>query len=363
MVAAFLLLGVMQTVGYALSHPSPAFGSDILAVFNKASYSLPLPYAYRQAIESMPGVALVSVSGHVSGYYRDPKNSLTAEAVDPAPFFTMRSDQIGVSKEQLHSLETTRIGAIAGPRIAQKYGWRIGDHIYLHADGKYIRRNGSLDWPFIIIGIFKVKDPAAMAQLGDRFEFQYAYLDAARMLNQGKVDLFLVKPAAGMPAEQIAQAIDARFANSPYETRSTPLRALAVVILKQFGDIGFLIDLITAAVLGALAFMTANAMMHTFHERIPEFATLKTIGFSGGLLAILIVAESITTCALGAAAGIGGAYLLLHLLKNSLNAIDLSPVGLLPALAFALILAVAVGLIPGWRAQRLKIVDALSAGQ
>lgn len=120
MLAAFLLLGVMQTVGYGLSHPSPAFGSDILAVFNKASYSLPLPYSYRQAIESIPGVGLVSVSGHVTGYYRDPKDSLTAEAVNPAAFLEMRGEQIGVSAAQLNNFETTRIGAIVGPQIARK---------------------------------------------------------------------------------------------------------------------------------------------------------------------------------------------------------------------------------------------------
>lgn len=363
MQAAFLLLGVMQTVGYALSHPSPAFGSDILAVFNKVSYNLPLPYSYRQTIESMPGVGLVSVSGHVSGYYRDPKNSLTAEAVNPAAFFDMRNDQIGVSEETLHTLEATRTGAIVGPEIARKYGWRVGEQIYLHANGKEIRRNGSLEWPFTIVGIFKVRDPSALGQLGNRFFFQYAYLDAARLLGENNVDLFLVKPAAGIPAEQLAQDIDARFSNSPYETRSTPLRELALTVLKQFGDIGFGIDLVTAAVLGALTFMTGNAMMHTFHERIPEFGTLKTIGFSGRLVSMLVVAESVSICACGAAMGIGSAYFLLRLLTSSLPAIDLSPLGLLPALELAFLLAIIVGLIPAWRAQRLKIVDAFSARQ
>lgn len=363
MLAAFLLLGVMQTIGYALSHPSPVFGSDILAVFNRASYGLPLPYAYRQVIKSMPGIESVSVSGHVSGYYRDAKNSLTAEAVNPAAFFAMRSDQIGVSERQLRALDATRIGAIIGPQLARKYDWRIGERIYLHANGREIRRNGSLDWPFEIVGIFKVKDPSAMGQLGERFFFQYAYLDAARVLGQGKVDLLLVKPVAGVSAGRIAQAIDARFANSPYETRTMPLRELALTILRQFGDIGFLIDVVTAAVLGALAFMIGNAMMHTFHERIPEFAVLKTIGFPGGLLAILVIVESVASCAFGAAIGIGGAWVLLHLLKGSLRAIDLSPLGLLPTISFALMLAVIVGLIPAWRAQRLKIVDGFSVGR
>lgn len=362
MVAAFLLLGVMQTVEYALSHPSPAFGSDILVVFNRASYSLPLPYAYRHAIESIPGVGLVSVGGHVSGYYKDPKNTLTADAVDPVPFFTLRSDQIGISEDQLRALQATRTGAIVGPGIARKYGWNVGDRITLHANGSYIQHSGSIDWPFTIVGVFTVKEPAAMGQLGNRVVFRYEYLDAARVFNQGKVDLFMVKPATGAEADQVARAIDSRFANSSQETRSTPLRALAVTILKQFGNIGFIINSITAAVLVTLAFMIGNAMMHTFYERIPNFATLKTLGFPGRLLALLVVAESVMICASGAAIGIGGAYLLIPLLRTAVHGADLSPFGLLPGVGFALILAIAVALIPAWRAQRLQIVAALAAG-
>jgi putative ABC transport system permease protein len=113
-------------------------------------------------------------------------------------------------------------------------------------------------------------------------------------------------------------------------------------------------------VLASLAFMTANAMLHTFHERIPEFAVLKTIGFSGRVVSQLIIAEALLTCALGAVVGIGGAYLLLPFLKRNIPDIDLSPLALVPGAAFALLLAALIGAIPAWRAQRLKIVDALS---
>lgn len=359
--AAFLLLGIMQIVGYALAHPSPAFGADVLAVFNSSSYGLPLPYAYRQKIESMPEVGLVSVVAGIDGYYRAPENTIHADAIDPIPFFAIQNDQIAVSAEQLKLLERTRAGAIVGPKIANKYGWKVGDLITMHANGNYIQTNGSLDWTFSIVGIFTVSKPELMDQFGNRILFQYVYLDEGRLWNRGKVDMYMVKPAAGTDAGRLAEALDAHFANSSHQTRSMPMKALVVVILKQLGDIGFIINSITAVVVVTLAFMTGNAMMHSIHERVPEFAVLKTLGFSDGLVSSLIVAESVLVCSLGAAAGIGAAYLLIPVMRKSLHVIDLSAMGLLPGIVMALILAVLVALTPAWWAQRLQIVDALAA--
>jgi putative ABC transport system permease protein len=310
----------------------------------------------------MPGVGLISVVSGIDGSYREPENTLHADAVDPVSFFTLQSDQIAVADEQLKLLEITRTGAIVGPKIANKYGWKIGDIVTMRANGNYIQTSGSLDWSFSIVGIFDVKNPESMDQFGNRIIFHYAYLDEARLLNRGKVDMLMVKPSTSADGGTVAEAIDAEFTNSSHETRTMPMKALVLVILKQLGDIGFIINAITGAVLVTLAFMTGNAMMHSFHERIPEFAVLKTIGFSDGLVALLIAAESLTVCAIGAAMGIGGSYLLIPILRDSLHVIDLSPLGLLPGIVMALVLSMLVALTPAWWAQRLQIIDALAKG-
>lgn len=361
MTAAFLLLGIAQTVSYALSHPAPAFRSDLIVVFNRSSYGLPLPFAYRDVLAQMPGVELVSPSALMDGYYLEPSNTITADAVDPRPFFAMLGDQIGISAGQLQALETTRSGAIVGPRIAAKYGWKAGDIINMHSASRYVREDGSVDWTFTIVGILNVKDPGVMDQFGNRIIIQYAYYDAASLQNRGKVDLFMVRPDTSADAGKIGAAIDARFGNSPYETRSTPLRALFLIVLKQLGDIGAVLTLIISVVLGTLAFMIGNAMMHTFHERIPEYAVLKTIGYTDAHVALLLVAESLLTCALGAAAGLGLASVLLPLLNRRLHVVNLSSYGLLPVIGMATALALAVALAPAWRAHRLQIADALAA--
>jgi putative ABC transport system permease protein len=356
---AFLLLGVMETVSYALSHPTPAFGSDLLVVTNKTSLSSPLPYAYLNTIASMPEASLVSTEDTIGAYYREPTQPVFAEMMDPAAYFAMNRDHLSITPEQLKAMQETRTGAIIGPTIAAKYGWKVGDVVTLHTNGNYIQQNGSVDWAFNIIGIAKISDGDNLAEYGNRFLVQYAYVDAARAVNKSRVGMFVVKPSPSVSTDTLANLIDTRFANSSFETKTLPLRDFFLMLLKQLGDIGLIINAITAAVLATLAFMTANAMMHTFHERTPDFAVLKAIGFSDRLVALLIVVESLVICGIGAAVGIGGAFLLLPMLRQVIHRVDLSPVALLPGVATALVLAIVVALLPALRAQRLQIVDAL----
>lgn len=356
---AFLLLGVMETVSYALSHPTPAFGSDILVVTNKTSLATPLPYAYLNTIASMPEVSLVSTEDTIGGYYREPNQPVFAEVMDTAPYFAMNRDHLSISDDQLKAMEQTRTGAIIGPTIAAKFGWKVGDQVTLHTNGNYIQQNGSVDWTFNIIGIAKINNADDLAEYGNRFLVQYAYIDAARAFNKSRVGMFAVKPSGSVPTDTLTNLIDSHFANSAFETKTLPLRDFFLMLLKQLGDIGLIINAITAAVLATLAFMTANAMMHTFHERTPNFAVLKAIGFSDRMVALLIVVESLVICGIGAAAGITGAFLLLPMLRQVIHRVDLSLAALLPGVAIALILSIAVALVPALRAQRLQIVDAL----
>src|SRR5690349_23839428 len=50
--------------------------------------------------------------------------------------------------------------------------------------------------------------------------------------------------------------------------------------------------------------VVANTMAMTARERLAEYATLKALGFAPGFVAALIVGESVTMTALGAALGV-----------------------------------------------------------
>jgi putative ABC transport system permease protein len=335
-----------------------------LVVTSKVSYGLPLPYAYLRDIQSIPGVGLAVTGDHIGGYFRDPKNPVRANAIDPpAAYFALMRDEVSITPEELRRLEQTRTGAVVGPLIAQRFGWKVGDLITVRANGSDIQRNGSVDWTFTIVGIEQIKDPRELHQFGDDIRFQYSYLDEARALGRGRVVLFLVKPQPQLTDAQLAKAIDARFANSSAETRTVPLKELVLILVKQLGDVGFIVTSITAAVLFTLVLMIGNVTMHNVHERTPQFAVLKAIGFSNRGVALMVAAESALTCLLGAAVGIGIACFLLPMMKQviDISGVGYSPLTLLPGVLVAVALAVLIGLLPAWRAQRLEIVAALAA--
>jgi putative ABC transport system permease protein len=238
--AAFLLLGVMRTVGYGLGHPASAAGPEILVVFNKSSLGVPLPYAYLQQIQAIPGVGLVSPEDTMAASYRDPKTRVYAEVVEPNAFFGMFCPHLCVSPQDMKSFSDTRNGAVVGPKIAAQFGWKPGDLVTLRTSGNYAQRNGSVDWTFNIVAIATTPSADDLQKYGNRMLVQHAYIDEARAFNRGKVGMFSVAPQAAVNADQIARAIDARFVNSAQETRTMPLRQFFTLLLKQLGNIGFI---------------------------------------------------------------------------------------------------------------------------
>jgi ABC-type antimicrobial peptide transport system permease subunit len=119
------------------------------------------------------------------------------------------------------------------------------------------------------------------------------------------------------------------------------------------------------AILGAMVTMyTAVA------NRIGEIGTLRALGFTKGNILAAFLSESIVLGLVGGAAGVAASSLLQFLTISTLNWETFSELAfsftLTPAIAiysggFALIMGFLGGLLPAWRAARLKIVDALRA--
>jgi len=163
-------------------------------------------------------------------------------------------------------------------------------------------------------------------------------------------------------ATGIAKAIDERFANSPFETRTDTEKAFAAGFVKQMGNIQLLMMSIGSVVFFTLLLVTGNTMAIAVRERTRELAVLKAIGFSGGFVLAMVIAETMVVAAVGGGAGLGLAKLLT--LRGDPTG------GLLPffhlsgeaiALGFALALAVGLvaGFLPALSASRLRVAAAL----
>jgi putative ABC transport system permease protein len=114
-------------------------------------------------------------------------------------------------------------------------------------------------------------------------------------------------------------------------------------------------------------FLTANGIAQSVRERLAEFATLKTIGFSDGNVVALVFLEAALPCLIGALLGVGLAAFLSGLLPTLFPpGQGTPPLPTMTAMVFvwAAISACVVALIsaamPALRLARMDIATALS---
>jgi putative ABC transport system permease protein len=355
---AFLLYGYLSAISKAFDAGVSLAGQKRIIVRHKVSIIQLLPVSYEQRIARIPGVEAVMHETWFGGYYREPSSFFPKIPVVPEAFLDLYPEFI-VSPEARQRWLTTRTGAIVGEKTARKYDFKVGQIVPIIPNIWY-PKDGSKQWMFEIVGIYagaeKNTDTTQMF-------FRYDYFDETRNERaQGQVGWFVVRIANPDRAAEVAAAIDAEFANSPYETKSEAEGAFVSGFAKQIGNIGA----ITIAILGAVFFtillVAGNTMAQAVRERTEEIGLLKALGFSRTLVLLLVLAESCLIAGLGGFAGLGLAY---ALITAGVPSISVLPVFFLPhdrvlaGVAMILGLGLVTGAFPAYQAMRLRIAVAL----
>jgi putative ABC transport system permease protein len=328
---------------------------DRLVVESRISFTEPLPFADLPRLESVPGVTGVAYASWFGSYFQDPKNFVFSFPVDGERYFSLYPE-LKLPADQLAALTRTRTGAVIGRELAKKYDWKIGDRVPLHST-IWTNRDGGSDWNFDIVGIFADPDDSQQEQA---FLFNHSYFDEARTFSKGTVGWYIVRVGDPHQAASVAAAIDKLFVNSSDETKTVTEKESTQAFLKQVGDINFIATAIIGAVFFTLLFLTGNTMMQSVRERIPEFAVLKTLGFSDSGVLTLVLVESLALCVTAALLGLALAELAFPQLKQLIGTATLPGSVIALGLALAVLLAFVTGLLPALRARRLNIVDALA---
>jgi putative ABC transport system permease protein len=358
---AFLLFGLLQAVQTAFE--SGADAADARRLLSTARYSIiePLPMAHRLQMERVPGVVNVAFADWFGAKYQNESNAFPVFAVDPARYLDLYSE-FTISPAHREAFASTRTGAIAGKRLADRYGWKVGQKLPLSSE-IHTRMDGSLNWEFDLVGIFDADDPAVRGNT-DLVLINVAYFDEARQFGKGKTGWYIIRIDDASRAREIAAEIDRRFANSPDETKTQPEKEFAVGFAKQIGDIGALVTRILMAVFFTILLLTGNTMAQAIRERIPELAVLKTLGFSSAIVTALVIAEALLLIVLGGGLGMLGAVAVMPMLNGSTGGrfppLYIEPTTWVLAAVIAVALALVIGLPPAVRVNRLRIVDALS---
>jgi len=359
LICAFLLFGLLQALSVFFTAGADFVGASRLIVQSRVSFTDSLPIRMLPEIAGVPGVRDVSHDQWFGGVYGENTQIFTF-ATDPARLRRVYTEWV-MSDAEWQAFESTRTGAIVGRKLADQYGWKVGQKLPLKSN-IFPLKSGRMAWEFDIVGIYDGKDASWQAQTQGMY-INFDYFSEANQFGAGSAGVFAVLLDDPNKSNEVARAIDARFLNSPDETKTQSEKDFNKGFFSQIGDIGLIVSLILVAVFFTILILTGNTMAQAVRERIPELAVLKTLGFNNTQVTLLVLAEATLLCALGALIGLGLASLAISGLAQEVPffaAVRADATVWLQGLLAMLALALAVGLPPALRAGRIRIVDALA---
>jgi putative ABC transport system permease protein len=350
---------LLRTVVDAWYAGANASSSARLVTRSSVSLVFPLPLTYAQKIRQLDGVTGVSWANWFGGVYVTERNFFPQFAID-APSYLDMYPEIILSPEERKAFLTDRRGAIVGRKLADKYGWSVGDQIPLR---------GTIypgTWTFNLRGIY---DGADQGTDTSTMYFHFNLLnETVKKLYPRRADqtgVFIVRLRDPGDAAEVSAAIDLTFKNSLAETLSETEKAFQLSFVAMTEAILLAIQAVSFVVIVIIMAVMANTMSMTARERSSEYATLKALGFSNGFVVMLISAESIGIALLGGLIGIAVTFPIAHafagLVGSILPIFFVSESTILMQLGAALLVGVVAAALPAWNTARIRIVDGLRA--
>jgi putative ABC transport system permease protein len=268
--------------------------SQRLVVASKAGYFYNLPYAYRQRIQSLPHVKIVSGETIFMATYRDPADQVPAIAIDPESIGELFSDW-EIASDAAARFAQLRTGALVGDTLLDRFHWKVGDQIILHGTSLPV------DIQLTIVGRLRTSTAAFL------IIFRRDRLDEA-LHRPGTVTIFWVKVDRSRFIPTVLQDIDRIFANSPSETLS---QSELTASQNRVGEMRVLFDgarLLAAIVVVAIGLVAVNTAAMEVRERRREMAIMRALGFSRAAVVGMVVAEGFVIGLTGGATGCASAY-------------------------------------------------------
>jgi putative ABC transport system permease protein len=354
---AILAFGLLRTVIDAWYAGVEASSASRLVTRNAVSLVFPLPLSYKEKIRQIEGVKGVSYGTWFGGIYIDEKNFFANYAMEPKTYLAMFPEII-TPPDQMAAFLRDRKGAVAGRKLVERYGWKIGDIITLK--GTIFPGN----WDFVLRGIYRGRDNTVDETA---FFFHWAYLNEA-LKKAGRswtdqVGWYLIEIKDPHIAADVSLRIDKTFKNSLAETLTETEKAFQLSFISMSEAIVIAIQLVSFVIIFIIMAVVANTMAMTARERIGEYAIFKTLGFSGMHITGLIFGESMCITLFGAALGIVLTFPAAKIFGKQLSQFfpifNVDRETIYMDIVAALIVASVAALFPAWRAVHIRIADGL----
>jgi putative ABC transport system permease protein len=360
------LISVLQTALQAFYGGMENASTERLITRHRVSLTENIPIAYQPRIAAIPGIKRVAQFtwfggsiGSAAGGQPDWKNFFPNFAVEAEPFLAMYPEYQLKPEEKAAFMADMR-GAVIGPELAKKYGWKVGSTFQLESFIPPYRADKPFE--FTVRAIYstdKVKYPNHPLDVM-LFHWKYLYEKTGQRSAVGTYNLQLSNPSQ---AAAIAKAVDATFENSEDQTKTQTEAQFIASFIEMAGDLALILNAIGMGVAFTILLVTANTMSMAIRERRMEIAVLKTLGYSSALVLTMVLGEALVIGIIGSGLG----TLMARGLVGNLGKIpgmQLPPMNLDPSLmagmfGFGALIGLLSGLAPAIGAYRASITSML----
>lgn len=354
-VAAFFFLFSLLAATYRyLGASSRDYDSlaQVMIVTSRVSPSqIPVPRSYEAQIARIPGVDGVSPFVTFDAHYGGEDAFMVAFPCHPDVLFKIFT-AMHVPGDQRQAYINEKVALIAGRKTADKYGWKLGDHVSLTSPGHEVTMD------LVLRAIYT--NPADEGVLA--FHWDY-FQDMRPRGAEGAVYWVVARTSEDVP--RVMKGIDAMFRHGPVETQTQTMKQFMLDFLGKMGNVKLILLSVSTAVVFAVLLIVATTMAMSIRERTTELAVLRALGFRTAQVLGLLTAESLLMTFGGAAAGCLAGWGVTRLLANyriggwvqARIEIDFATLGALAAVAAGISLLST--LLPAYRASRMSIAQCL----
>jgi putative ABC transport system permease protein len=357
LVVAICAFGLLRTIVDAWYAGVEGTSSTRLVTRNAISLTFPLPLNYAERIKTVDGVNQVSWANWFGGVYITERNFFPQFAIEPASYLSLYPEYV-LSDDEKKAFILDRQGAIAGRKLANQYGWKIGDQIPIR---------GTIypgTWTFTLRGIWDGVDAKTdESQLLFHWKFLSESLRKRFPGNADYVGVYIVGINEPDNAPVISERIDTKFKNSLGETLTETEKAFQLGFVSMSEAILVAVNAVSILIVVIIMAVMANTMTMTARERLAEYATLKALGFSPSFVVKLLFGESLVIAFLGGGLGI---LLTLPIAASFAKAVGtLFPIFIVSSttMAMQILACLIVGVVsaawPAWKMSRIDIVNGL----
>ncbi|MGD0127588.1 MAG: ABC transporter permease [Terriglobia bacterium] len=357
-VAVSFALLLVFFAAYRFLEAPPASDTErshlVLIVAAATSAIQPMPISYRSRIERLAGVRSVTQVFWFDARYKNEDTVIPSLSLDPQVLFTFFPNW-RLPEEAKKQFLREKVAALAARNTANKYGWKVGDHIHVSSPNYF-----GLGVDLILRGIYESDQEQEQSYLVFHWDYLNDVLGSPNVTGQFWI---LADSPEVMPS--LMKNVDAQFKDETIQTRTQTVKQFVVNFISWLGNVKLILIIISGAVAFAVLLIMANTMAMSIRERVTELGVLRALGFTTNTLLAMLTAESFLISLVGAAAGCLAAWAICQaaggyaLGGGLLVNLEIGATGVLAALAVAILTSLASTLVPAYRASRLSIADAL----